>query len=456
MKKLITTAVVAAAMTFSATTLAADSAPVSAAQTLDQLLNQIKTDRQSEARLNKKREAEFVSERADKQALLKRAKSSLAAEKQRGKDLQKSFTDNDQSIDRLSRDLATATGDLGEMFGVVRQVSGDMSGQLASSLVSAQYPGRDDVMMKLGMAKELPTIKELEELWYSLQTEMTQSGKVVKFTADVTNSSGSVEAMEVTRVGSFTLMANGEYLNFNPNTGTILQLPKQPEGYKVATVGAFQSAAAGAVTEVFIDPSRGGLLQVYTQKATLQEQFEAGGIVGKIIAGLLAFGLLISLWKIYSLTIESAKIRSQMKNLEDPRNNALGRIIKVYKESGDVDVETLELKLDEAILQETPKIESGVNIIKVLAAIAPMLGLLGTVTGMIATFQDITLFGTGDPKIMAGGISMALVTTVLGLVAALPLLLMHAFVAGRAKAVSDVLDKQSTGIIAAHAEQRGK
>ncbi|GAA5194826.1 MotA/TolQ/ExbB proton channel family protein [Ferrimonas gelatinilytica] len=453
MKKLITTAVVAAAMTFSAGPIAAEQ---SASQTLDQLLKQIQSERQSEGRLNSKREAEFQSERADKQALLKKAKAELAAEKQRGEDLQNRFTANDQEIDRLSHDLASATGDLGEMFGVVRQVSGDMSGQLFASLVSAQLPGRAEFMAELGSAKELPTIKELEELWFTLQTEATEAGKVVTFTAPVTTPGGDVAEKEVTRIGNFTLVADGEYLNYNPETGTILQLPKQPEGFKVKTVAQFENAASGESANLFVDPSRGALLQVYTQKATLQEQFEAGGVVGKIIAGLLVFGLAISIWKIISLTIVSGKIRSQVKNIENPGNNPLGNILKTYHESKNVDVETLELKLDEAILKETPSIESGVNIIKVLAAIAPMLGLLGTVTGMIATFQDITLFGTGDPKIMAGGISMALVTTVLGLVAALPLLLMHAFVAGRAKSVVDVIEEQSAGIIAAHAEQRGK
>ncbi|GAA4891788.1 MotA/TolQ/ExbB proton channel family protein [Ferrimonas pelagia] len=452
MKKLITTAVIAAAMTFSVAPMAAEQ---SAAQTLDQLLKQIQSDRQSEGRLNSQREAEFVAERADKQALLKNAKAKLASEKQRGEDLATRFTENDQSINQLSLDLATATGDLGEMFGVVRQVSGDMSGQLHASLVSAQLPGRAEFMAELGAAKELPTIKELEELWFALQTEMTQTGKIVSFSASVTSPKGSVEDKTVTRVGNFTLLADGEYLNFNPETGTILSLPKQPEGYKVKTVAAYNNAASGQVTEVFVDPSRGALLQVYTQKASLEEQFEQGGVVGKIIAGLLVFGLLISLWKIFSLTIVSAKIRSQVKSFDNPGKNPLGRILQVYHDSKGVDVETLELKLDEAILRETPKIESGVNIIKVLAAIAPMLGLLGTVTGMIATFQDITLFGTSDPKIMAGGISMALVTTVLGLVAALPLLLMHALVAGRAKSVVDIIEEQSAGIIAQHAEKRG-
>ncbi|MFI3247392.1 MAG: MotA/TolQ/ExbB proton channel family protein [Ferrimonas sp.] len=454
MKKLLSTALMAATLTFSGTSFAAE-AP-DAARTLDQLLRQIQSERQSEARLNRQREAEFTSERADKQALLNQAKAQLAAEKKRGQELQTAFTQNDQDIDRLSADLATATGDLGEMFGVVRQVSGDMSGQLASSLVSAQFPGRAEFMQQLGMAKELPTIKELEELWYALQTEMTESGKVVTFSANVTDTSGETQQMDVTRIGAFTLVGGGEYLNFNHTTGTIVQLPKQPESYKVATVAALENASSGSQTSVFIDPSRGALLQVYTQKATLQEQFEAGGVVGKIIAGLLVAGLILSIWKIITLSIASAKIRAQIKTPDQPTNNPLGRILKVYHDAGDVNVETLELKLDEAILQETPKIESGVNLIKVMAAIAPMLGLLGTVTGMIATFQDITLFGTGDPKIMAGGISMALVTTVLGLVAALPLILLHALVSGRAKSVTDILDKQSAGIVASHAEQRGK
>ncbi|TKB48230.1 MotA/TolQ/ExbB proton channel family protein [Ferrimonas sediminicola] len=453
MKKLISTAMVAAALSFSGAALASE-APK--AVSLDQLLNQVKTERQSEAKLNKKREAEFSAERADKAALLKKAKAQLAAEKQRGEELVRRFSDNDQTINQLNKDLETAKGDLGEMFGVVRQVSNDTAGLIDASLISAQYPGREELMYKLAQAKELPTIKELEELWISLQTEMTESGKVVKFTAPVTDSNGNVSDQSVTRVGPFTLLANGEYLSYNAETGTILELPKQPEGYKVASVKKFLNAGAGETTDTFIDPSKGALLQVYTQKASLEEKFHQGGTVGYIIAGLLGFGLLIAVWKVLTLTAASAKIRSQIKNVDNPGNNPLGRILKVYQENKDVDVETLELKIDEAILKETPSIERGVPLIKVLAAIAPMLGLLGTVTGMIKTFENITLFGTGDPKIMAGGISMALVTTVLGLIAALPLILVHALVAGRARAVVDVLEEQSAGIVAAHAETRSK
>ncbi len=184
------------------------------------------------------------------------------------------------------------------------------------------------------------------------------------------------------------------------------------------------------------------------------EYFHQGGVVGYIITALLALGMLITLIRFVDLTLTTSKIKSQLKNVATPNtNNPLGRILKVYHDNKNQDVENLELKLDEAILRETPRIEAGINIIKILAAIAPLLGLLGTVIGMILTFQTITLFGTGDPKIMAGNISLALVTTALGLIAALPLILLHALVAGRSKSVLHILDEQSAGIVATHAEK---
>jgi biopolymer transport protein ExbB len=133
-------------------------------------------------------------------------------------------------------------------------------------------------------------------------------------------------------------------------------------------------------------------------------------------------------------------------------DNPLGRVLRVYEENQSADVEKLGLKLDEAILKETPALERGIMLLKVLSVVAPLLGLLGTVTGMIKTFQAITLFGTGDPKLMAGGISEALVTTVLGLVTAIPLLLLHSVVSTRSKNLVQVLDEQSVGLVAERAE----
>jgi biopolymer transport protein ExbB len=137
-----------------------------------------------------------------------------------------------------------------------------------------------------------------------------------------------------------------------------------------------------------------------------------------------------------------------MKSSTASEDNPLGRVLKVHEDNPGMNVETLELKLSEQILKEIPNLEKMLGGLKIIAAVAPLMGLLGTVTGMIITFQAITIFGAGDPKAMAGGISGALITTVLGLLVAIPTVLMHTMVSARSKKVIHVLEEQSTGIIA--------
>ncbi|WP_394132845.1 MotA/TolQ/ExbB proton channel family protein [Shewanella maritima] len=449
MKKFISTAIVAATLSLTSGMVSAADAP----KTIEQLLKQVQTDRANASNTNKKREAEFLNERGDKAALLKREKNALAAETQRGKDLAQAFTDNERKIAQLEEDRKIAQGDLGEMFGVVKGEAGDFSGKLVSSNISAQYPDRDKFIAELGARKELPKIGELERFWEEQLFEMVESGKVVSFDAQVTGLDGGVKDTKVTRIGAYNLLADGEYVIYNADLGLIQQLSQQPGGEQVSSVKSFSQATSG-YEKLFVDPARGVLLSVFTQKATIEERIEAGGPIGYIIIGLLILGALISIERLVKLYLVGAQVNAQRKNIENPGNNPLGRILQTYKDNKDVDVETLELKLDEAILKETPALEARISIIKVLAAIAPMMGLLGTVTGMIATFQTIQLFGTGDPRLMAGGISMALMTTVQGLVAALPLMLMHAIVIARSKSVVQVLEEQSAGLIAEHAEKR--
>ncbi|BDM65013.1 flagellar motor protein MotA [Shewanella sp. NFH-SH190041] len=450
MKKFISTAVIAATFALTSGMAVAADAP----QSIEQLLQQVKSDRAAQSKNNAKREAEFRAERGDKAALLKKEKRALAAERQRGKDLNQAFLDNERKIAQLEEDLKTAQGDLGEMFGVVKGEAGDFAGKLVGSNISAQYPGRDTFIAELGARKQLPKIEELEKFWEEQLLEMVESGKVVKFQGQVTGIDGNVKDTTITRVGSFNLLADGQYVVYNPELELIQQLSQQPDGYVVSTVAPFESAVAGSAEKLYIDPNRGVLLNIFTQKASIEDRIEAGGPIGYIIIGLLALGALIALERLITLSIVAAKVKAQRKNPDNPGNNPLGRVLKVYQENKNVDVETLELKLDEAILKETPALETRISIIKVFAAIAPMMGLLGTVTGMIATFQSIQLFGTGDPKLMAGGISMALVTTVQGLIAALPLMLLHAIVVARSKSVVQILEEQSAGIVAEHAEKR--
>jgi biopolymer transport protein ExbB len=423
------------------------------ANQLDDLLKQVKSDRVSEAKLDKKREAEFKNARADKRALLNTAKKELANQEARNKRLTKEYAANEIKLAQKEVELDNATGTLGEMFGVSRSAAAGAYGQIATSIVSAEFPGRGESLNRIANAKAIPELEDLEELWFALQTEMTESGKISKFSAEVTNLDGSKSTETITRIGTFNLVSANGYLTYNDEVGQVQPLPKQPAGYIAETASSFFNSGSG-YSGVYVDPSRGGILSLETRKKTLEEFFHEGKEVGYAITVLLIIGLIIALVRFIDLTVTSAKIKTQEKNIDTPNtNNPLGRLLQIYHDNKSVDAETLELKLDEGILREIPKVDRGINLIKMFAAIAPLMGLLGTVIGMIMTFQTITLFGTGDPKIMAGNISLALVTTALGLICALPLILIHSIVAGKAKGVLQKLDEQSAGLIAAIAEK---
>ncbi len=451
MKKVFKGLVIAAAVTMSAgvcLNAAADTAK------LDQLLEQVKKNRVADAKLDAAREQEFMSDRADKQALLNKAKAAFAAEEARRNSLLKQFADNDGKITAKKIELDQAKGTLGEMFGIVRGTATETIGSIAQSNISAQYTGREALLKNLSVAKQLPTISELEELWIALQTEMTESAKVAKFEADVVTPEGSKAKATLVRVGSFNLIDDNGYVLYNAETKEVAPLGKQPESFVVDDAVAFKNAAGGELKPVYVDPTGGGILKMKTQEQTLEEQYHNGGLVGYVITALLAIGLLIAVIRFIALSGAQSKINAQLKDLTNPKSdNALGRILKVYHDNKNVDVENLELKLDEAIMRETPSIEKGIGILKLIAAVGPLLGLLGTVIGMIGAFQMITLHGTGDPKIMAGQISMALVTTVQGLLCALPLLFIHSLLQSKSNSILHILDEQSAGIIAAHAEK---
>ena len=423
--------------------------------TLDQLLQQVRQSSRETAAVNQRREREFRQARDRQQELLAQAKQALATEEARSNRLRKQFDENEQQLTQLSETLRTRMGNLGEVFGVVRQMAGNAKSIVDNSLVSAQIEDRGSVLSKLAQSKELPTINELEQLWFTFQQEMTESGKVVRFTDEVVGEDGQPQQTEVVRVGVFNAINQDGFLRYLPETQSLVELARQPAGRFVSMAEDLYEAEAGqGPIAMAVDPTRGQLLGALVQAPSTMERIQQGGTVGYITLALGAFGVLIALQRLIYLIGAGRKIKNQLGTGKPSPDNALGRILSVYSDNKNDDIETLELKLDEAILKETPSLEKWQNAIKILAAVAPLMGLLGTVTGMINTFQAITLFGTGDPKLMAGGISQALVTTVLGLVVAIPLVLLHAVVAGRSKELVQILEEQSAGVIAAHAEKQ--
>jgi biopolymer transport protein ExbB len=431
--------------------LAQQTAP-SQALSLDQLLEQVRKGRRVESRDNQEREARFRAAKSEQQHLLKEARAARVAEERQSEKLERSFDENELKIAELEEQLRNKLGTLGELFGVVRQVAGDTRGHLEASLVSAQLPGRDQQLGVLAESKSLPSIEQLEGLWFALQQEMTESGKVVRFPATVVTESGEETQREVIRIGVFNAVADGKYLRWLSDVGKLAELGRQPASRFLDTVSDLERASEGLV-RMAVDPGRGSILNLLVQTKTYRERIDDGGVVGYIIIALGSVTFLLALVRLLFVFLESRKVNSQKRSPEPKAGNALGRILGVYSENRDVDPETLELKLDEAVLRESARVERYLWAIKVVSVVAPLMGLLGTVTGMIRTFQAIQLFGAGDPKRMAGGISEALVTTMLGLCVAIPLVLLHSWINSMSKGVTDVLEEQSAGLIATRAEK---
>lgn len=451
MKRLLTLSALLWVIVFSA-----NSTAQSQAANLDALLEKVKAGRVQDNKENAARLEQFRKDKAAQAQLLKEAGGRRAAEENRSKELERSFEENDVAIVDLELALKERLGSLKELFGVLQQAAGDARGQFENSLTHVQYPARikflNDLAQKMGQTSRLASIEEIEQLWFELQREMTESGKVVRFPAKIITANGDEVEQEIVRVGAFNVVSGDKYLQFVPETGNIIELGRQPQDRYRKRVAELTSATGG-IAPFPIDPSRGQILSLLVQAPTLQERIDQGGVVGYVILGLGALALLIALERLLTLTVTTVRVSAQARKPEQPGNNALGRILKVYHDNPRADVETVELKLSEAILKETPRINRMLMFLKIIAVVAPLLGLLGTVTGMIITFQAITLFGTGDPKLMAGGISTALITTVLGLVVAIPTVLLHTLVSSRARRLTQVLEEQAAGMIAAHSEK---
>jgi biopolymer transport protein ExbB len=422
---------------------------------LDELLDQVKRERVLEQQQNKLREAEFVQAHESQVKLLSDAKSALAFEERRTDTLNQQFNDLEKQLAELQAQLQEKSGSLGELFGTVRQVANDSRSVIQSSMMTVTNPDRITFLDNLGESKEQPTIDDLRTLWLSIQEEMTESGKVAQFEAPVITVTGEVEQRNVTRVGVFTAFSEGHYLRYLPETGDLVELARQPVDRLRRVMVDFSEADASNTVPAVIDPTRGAIMALLVQKPTLQERIQQGGWIGYLILIIGVIGLVVALFQFLSLFVTGRGIAQQQADNTTPNiKNPLGRVLSVYSESLAKDVETLTLKLDEAILRETPKLERGLITLAILAAIAPMLGLLGTVSGMIETFQSITLFGTGDPKLMSGGISQALVTTELGLAVAIPLLLIHSGLSSKSNRLIQILDEESAAIIARNAEKQ--
>jgi biopolymer transport protein ExbB len=462
LQKMKTNLVNRVALTFGALALSLSMASFQAqaqsdtALDLDALLKQLEEGKFAQSEQNKAREQNFISQRAQQDQILRDTLAKRDQQLALSERLETQFEENEFKIADLNGALDNRLGSLKELFGVLQQVAGDTKNKFANSYISAQIPGRseflDNMAQSMGKSTKLASIAEIERVWFEIQREMTESGKVTRFNTDVVEAGGQKVNKEVVRVGTFGLIADGKYLEYEGATGVVSELLRLPAARFVNSTAELQ-ASDGNLVSFGLDPTGGSILGLLVQAPSLEERIHQGELVGYIIIAVGAVGIVVAFWRFIVLTLVTGSVNRQLKSDELSDKNPLGRVLKVKEKYPNVDTEALELHLTEAILGEVPKLGRWLTLVKMISVVAPLGGLLGTVTGMIVTFQQITLFGTGDPKIMAGGISSALMTTVLGLVVAIPTTLLYALLSTQSKNVVMILQEQAAGVIAERAEK---
>lgn len=416
-----------------------------------ELVQETKQASQDQKQHNAQRESGFKQTEQS----LKAQKNALIAER---KQLQKesdvlsaTFSKNEKTLATLEQQLHLETGSLGELFGVVRQTAKDLDVELKNSVTGITDANNAEIINDIVAAKSLPSMSQLTALWQTMAQQAQASSDLSLIPVTVINGAGHRSEINAYRLGNMALVGDEGFLRWDNKKQVATYYAQQPDlAPSVATLSIMEQQQ---VMMMAADPSRGIMLDQLANSPTLKDRLQAGGVVGKIILGLLSIGLLISLFNGVRLLVVRQQIRAQLKDPKTIGKNPLGRVLSVYDAEQNRSVEALELRLLETIVDEQQGLEKGLSMLKLLAALAPMLGLLGTVTGMIETFQVITQFGNGDPKVMAGGISMALVTTVLGLVAAMPLLLTHNILSSQAESIRTILEKQGLSLVAEQAEK---
>ena len=424
-----------------------------------ELLEIVKQGQFADTRQQRAREAQFRNEKNKQAKLLSDAKAERARLEKEAARLEQKFEANEALLVVAEEQLRERLGSLNEIFGHLAGNTTEARNIMEQSITAAQFgKGREDFMTNLGSKMnegiKLATIEELETLWFELQREINASGEVVKFNADVITTDGNVESRDVVRVGNFNVVSDGQYLTYSPSRGTYSELPSQPAGRFTSQSTDLLNGDAFPV-QFAVDPTGpqgGSLLASLISMPSTWGKMQEGGLVGRTLMIIGVLATLLFIWRFYVLWGIRGSVIAQTGSATLNNDNPLGRILKIAEDDKGADTETLELKMAEQILKERPSIENLNWVLKIVSVVAPLMGLFGTIIGMIETFTMITLFGTGDPKTMASGISTALVTTWLGLMVAIPTTFMYATINNISRGILGTIEESSTGMAAKRSE----
>jgi biopolymer transport protein ExbB len=431
---------------------------VATAQSFDNLIEKVRTEKAAIQTLNRERESRFRADLDAKRKLNADVQQKKTAAEARTNQLDAAFIANEKAIEELNGLLQVNQGNLGELFGVTRLVAGDALGVLTESLnntqlssnVGAEEEDRLEFMRRMSAAAELPSIVDLERIWLELMDEMKAQTEVARYTAPVLQPDGTASEMEVVRVGPFTAYSEGKYLIYTSSNSSLNLLSRQPVDAEIVnTAQALVSNASGSgYAKAIVDPAQGALLSQYVERPDFVERIQHGQVVDWVIVAVGAIGVLVAAFQYIYLFVAKAGVSSQLRKLSEPlKGNALGRMLLAVSGSEKEAADVVELRISEAVLREIPRLERFQAFLRLAVAAGPLLGLIGTVIGMILTFESITASGSADPKLMAQGIGQAMIATVLGLGIAIPLLFINAGLVSLSKSIIHVLEEQSTSLM---------
>ena len=405
-------------------------------QTIQELLQKVENNKSIYVNEDAERIETFLSLVSDRKSLLADAKEQLRKEKIRNTNLESRFENNEKELADLQERLQIKIGVLGELFGVARQFAGELYASTENGFTFYEFQERPSKLQLIGQT-QVHNIAQLETLWISYLNEIAASVEIKKVKTNIIDPKGNSYEDEIVRYGLFSASIGNSFVTPASDLNGFQLLKRQPERSVIKSLKKYPNS--DDYTNVSIDPTRGFLLSLYLDKAGWFERIAQGKAIGFVIILIGLTGLAFSMYKIRFLLLNQEK-------LESDGDNVVNQMIQKTKDVSNY--ESKENILDELILNYSSKIEWGVSWVKFFAAVAPLLGLLGTVIGMIETFQAITLFGTGDPKQMAGGISQALVTTMLGLIVAAPLLGFYTYISDKASSLIQTVEEKASYLLA--------
>ncbi len=351
-------------------------------------------------------------------------------------DTRTAMTEEEQDI---TRELTQTDQMINELVGVIRINAKDYISLLTENHQTA-LAAKNPNFLTLADENTFPGMNNIRQLADALFTEIKKTTEVTLPTAEIIDRNGKTVSAQLLVLGPFcaAYLLDDEigFLRYSAAGKKFYALSKLPPKRMQKQLLDYMNGESDSVP---MDISRGGALQQLTHSLSLWQQVKKGGPIVWPILVIFILGLLIIcerilfLWRRHfncekfmrhiNKAIQQSNWQKCRQQCESYLKKPVARVINAGLQCREMEREEIENVLQEAILKEIPALERFLSTLGMLAAIAPLLGLLGTVTGMIDTFHIITLYGTGDPKLMSGGISEALVTTMLGLSVAIPLML---------------------------------